>query len=62
MDAISNMKYFGFLSPLRDDPRESEVQAYAMFAASQLGLDPMEEIKSIEYLRSKASRPWARKR
>ena len=61
MDEISSMKYFGFLSPLRDDPRESEVQAYSNFAASKLGLDAAEIRKSVMYLRQKASTPWARK-
>jgi hypothetical protein len=61
MDEITSMKYFGFLSPLRDDPRESEVAAYVAFAASKLGLDPVEVRKSIELLRRKASTPWARK-
>lgn len=62
MDEISSMKYFGFLSPLRDDPRESEIDAYVAFAASKLGLDPIEVRKSILYLRQKASTPWARKK
>ena len=61
MDEITSMKYFGFLSPLRDDPRESEVSAYAAFAASKLGLDAEEIRGSVEYLRGKASTPWARK-
>jgi len=62
MDAISSMKYWGYLSPLRDDPRESEIAAYVAFAASKLGLDPVEERKSILYLREKASKPWAKKK
>jgi hypothetical protein len=61
MDAVSCMKYFGFLSPLRDDPREDEIQAYLAFAATKLGLDPMAERESILYLRQKASTPWASK-
>ena len=61
MDEITSMKYFGFLSPLRDDPRDDEVSAYATFAATKLGLDPTEIKKSIRYLRNKASTPWARK-
>jgi len=60
MDEITSMKYFGFLSPLRDDPRESEIAAYCTFAASKLGLDPQQVRKSILYLREKASTPWAR--
>ena len=42
MDEITSMKYFGFLSPLRDDPLEAEVDAYAAFAAAKLGLDPQD--------------------
>jgi|GEM_PF-4577095 len=61
MDEMSSMKYFGFLSPLRDDPRDSEINAYATFAASRLGLNRAEVIKSIEYLRKTASTPWARR-
>jgi len=61
MDEITSMKYFGYLSPLRDDPRDSEVEAYAIFAASKLGLDATEIRKSVQYLRQKASMPWARK-
>jgi hypothetical protein len=61
MDEISMMKYFGFLSPLRDNPRKSEVSAYAAFAASKMGLEADEIQKSVEYLRKKASTPWARK-
>ena len=61
MDEITSMKYFGFLSPLRNDPRDSEVDAYASFAASQLGLDAAEVKRSVAYLRGKASTPWARK-
>ncbi len=61
MDEISSMKYFGFLSPLRNDPRESEIAAYSNFAATKLGLDPAEVRESILYLRKKASTPWARK-
>lgn len=61
MDAISCMKYFGFLAPLREDPRESEIQAYLAFAATKLGLDPKTERDSILYLRQKASTPWALK-
>ena len=61
MDEVTSMKYFGFLSPLRDDPRESEIAAYAAFAASNLGLDPAEVRKSILHLRQKASTPWAAK-
>jgi hypothetical protein len=61
MDEITSMKYFGFLSPLRADPRDSEIAAYATFAASKLGLDPAEVRNSVLYLREKASTPWARK-
>jgi hypothetical protein len=60
MDAVSNMKYFGFLSPSRSNPRESEIEAYINFAASKLGLDPLAEKESIRYLLKKASVPWAR--
>lgn len=62
MDELTSMKYFGFLAPLRSEPRQSEVEAYAAFAAAKLGLDPEEVRKSIKYLREKASTPWARKR
>jgi len=62
MDAVTSMKYFGFLAPLRSDPRESEIEAYLAFAASKLGLDPDEERKSIALLRQKASTPWAARR
>jgi hypothetical protein len=62
MDEISSMKYFGFLSPLRDNPREGEVKAYAAFAASKLGLDPVLVRENVLYLRKKASTPWARKK
>lgn len=62
MDEITSMKYFGFLSPLRDDPREAEIQAYSAFAAAKLGLDPIEVRKSVLYLREKASTPWATKK
>lgn len=61
MDEITSMKYFGFLSPLRTDPRESEIAAYATFAAAKLGLDANEVRESIRMLRQKASNPWARK-
>jgi hypothetical protein len=60
MDEISMMKYFGYLSPLRSNPRAAEVRAYANFAASQMGLDPDEICESVKYLRAKASTPWAR--
>jgi hypothetical protein len=60
MDEISMMKYFGYLSPLRANPRAAEVRAYASFAASQMGLDADEICKSVQYLRGKASTPWAR--
>jgi hypothetical protein len=60
MDEISMMKYFGYLSPLRSNPRAAEVRAYANFAASQMGLDADEICKSVQYLRTKASTPWAR--
>jgi len=60
MDEITSMKYFGFLSPLRDDPREAEIDAYAAFAAAKLGLDPQEIRRGILLLRKKASTPWAR--
>jgi hypothetical protein len=61
MDEISMMKYFGYLSPLRSNPRAAEVRAYANFAASQMGLDAGEICQSVRYLRTKASTPWARK-
>jgi hypothetical protein len=61
MDEISMMKYFGFLSPLRNDPRQTEVEAYANFAASKMGLEASGIIDSVQYLRRKASTPWARK-
>jgi hypothetical protein len=60
MDEISMMKYFGYLSPLRSNPRAAEVRAYASFAASRMGLDADEICKSVRYLRTKASTPWAR--
>lgn len=60
MDEITSMKYFGFLSPLRDNPRPEEVAAYCTFAATRLDLDSAEVRKSIELLRKKASTPWAR--
>ena len=62
MDEVTSMKYFGFLSPLRDDPRPEEINAYCAFAAAKLGLDPNEVRQSIELLRKKASTPWARKK
>jgi hypothetical protein len=61
MDEISSMKYFGFLSPLRDNPRESEIDAYAAFAATKLGLNAAEVKENALYLRRKATTPWARK-
>jgi hypothetical protein len=61
MDEIAPMKYWGFLPPLRDDPRDSEISAYATFAGAKLGLDPKEVRESIAYLRHKASTPWAAK-
>lgn len=61
MDEIASMKYWGFLPPLRDDPRDSEIGAYATFAAAKLGLDPKQVRESILYLRDKASTPWAAK-
>jgi hypothetical protein len=61
MDEVSMMKYFGYLSPLRDNPRKGEVRAYASFAASKMGLEAAEIVKSVQYLREKASTPWARK-
>ena len=61
MDELTCMKYFGFLSPLRDDPRESEIGAYANFASTKLGLDPKQVRESVLYLRQKASTPWAKK-
>ena len=61
MEELISMKYFGFLPPLRSDPRDQEVQAYAAFAQSKLGLDPDAVRDSIRYLRKKASTPWARK-
>ncbi len=60
MDEISMMKYFGYLSPLRSNPRAAEVRAYANFAASQMGLDADEICASVQYLRRKAATPWAR--
>lgn len=62
MDEITSMKYFGFLSPLRDDPRPNDVAAYCTFATTKLGLDPDEVRKSIGLLRKKASTPWARQK
>jgi hypothetical protein len=62
MDEITSMKYFGFLSPLRDDPREEEISAYVTFAAAQLGIDPVTVRKSVMYLREKASKAWAAKK
>lgn len=61
MDEIASMKYWGFLPPLRDDPRDSEISAYATFAAAKLGLDPKQVRESVVYLRDKASTPWAAK-
>jgi hypothetical protein len=61
MDEITSMKYFGFLSPLRNDPRDKEVDTYADFAAARLGLDPKQVRKTVLSLRQKASTPWARK-
>lgn len=61
MDEITSMKYFGFMSPLRSDPREAEVNAYAIFAASRLGLNAQQVKENVLYLRQKASTPWARK-
>lgn len=61
MDEIASMKYFGFLSPTRTKPRESEIGAYANFAATKLGLDPEQVKDSVAYLRQKASTPWAKK-
>ncbi len=61
MDEVATMKYFGFLSPTRTDIRESEIAAYANFAATKLGLDPKQIRDSVLYLRQKASTPWARK-
>jgi len=61
MDEITSMKYFGYLSPLRDDPRPNEVDAYAAYASSRLGLDAAEIRNSVAYLRQKASTPWAAK-
>lgn len=62
MDEITSMKYFGFLSPLRDDPRNEEVTAYATFAAAKLGLDSADVRQSVLYLRNKACTPWAAKK
>jgi hypothetical protein len=59
MDEITSMKYFGFLSPLRNDPRDQEISAYATFAAAKLGLHSQEVRNSVLYLREKASKPWA---
>jgi len=61
MDEIASMKYFGFLSPTRSNPRDSEIDAYATFAATRLGLDAAEVRQSVKYLRDKASTPWAKK-
>jgi hypothetical protein len=60
MDEITCMKYFGFLAPLRSNPRKSEIDAYAAFAAAKLGLDPDQVRQSVAYLRQKDSTPWAR--
>jgi hypothetical protein len=61
MEELISMKYWGFLPPLRSDPRDDEVDAYAAFVASKLGLDAKEVRQSVAYLRKKASTPWARK-
>ena len=61
MDEIATMKYFGFLSPTRTNPRANEITAYANFAATKLGLDPEQVRESVLYLRQKASTPWAKK-
>jgi hypothetical protein len=61
MDELTCMKYFGFLPPLRNDPRESEIGAYVNFALAKLGLDPNQVRESVLYLRQKASTPWAKK-
>jgi hypothetical protein len=61
MDEIACMKYFGFLPPLRSDPRDEEIDAYATFAAAKLGLDADDVRNSVLYLRKKASTPWARR-
>ena len=61
MDEITCMKFFGFLSPLRSDPRDAEVNAYATFAASHLGLSFKEVKDNVLLLRDKASNPWAKR-
>ena len=61
MDEIASMKYFGFLSPTRTNPRANEIEAYANFASTNLGLDPAQVRESVRYLREKASKPWAKK-
>ena len=61
MDEITCMKFFGFLSPLRSDPRDAEVDAYATFAASHLGLSFKEVKDNVLLLRGKASNPWAKR-
>jgi hypothetical protein len=61
MDEIACMKYFGFLPPLQSDPRDQEIEAYAIFAAAKLGLDADAVRNSVRYLRQKASTPWARR-
>ncbi|HWE00243.1 MAG TPA: hypothetical protein VG345_14425 [Bryobacteraceae bacterium] len=60
MDEIASMKYFGFLPPLQGNPRDAAIEAYATFAAAKLGLNAEDVRKSIQYLREKASTPWAR--
>jgi hypothetical protein len=62
MDELTSMKYWGYLPPLRSNPRDGEITAYANFVAAKLGLDPDETRNSIQVLRKKASTPWARKK
>lgn len=62
MDELTSMKYWGYLPPLRSNPRDSEITAYTNFVAAKLGLDADETRNSIQVLRKKASTPWARKK
>lgn len=61
MEELISMKYYGFLPPLRDDPRESEIAAYANFASMHLGLDAKEVRRSISNIINRVTTPWARK-
>ena len=46
---------------MRSDPRDAEVNAYATFAASTLGLSFKEVRDNVLLLRDKASTPWAKR-